>query len=160
MSGEFHAYIFEGVFGTLQSDGVIQHWVQTPEGEDQRIDEKLTELVGRTVQIAAHHLPTPPTPKDPSKWRQIVVSGQLGHDPERGVYTITGFDGSTTELDLMIFCGCAARVLVATTDAIEQARDVVVDAGLADRVEGLGKTATDLQSLLGELTKIAGERKP
>lgn len=159
MSGEFHAYIFEGVFGTLQSEGVIQHWVQTTSGEDERIDNQLNELVGRTVQVAAHHVPIPPTPKDPTQWRKVIASGQLGHDPDRGVYTITGFDGSTTELDLMVFCGCAARVLVATTDAIEQARDVVVDAGLADRVEGLGKTATDLQALLKDLNKIAGEHK-
>jgi hypothetical protein len=83
----------------------------------------------------------------------------LGHDPEQGLYTVTGFDGSKTELDLMDFCGCAARVLVATTDAIEHARDVVMDAGMADKVEGLGKTAEGLQSLLKDLTKIAGERK-
>lgn len=158
MPSEFHAHIFEGVFGTLESDGALQHWVQTSEG-DRRVDDVLVELVGRTVQVAAHHLPQPPTPMDPRQWKNLTAMGQLGHVPERGVFTVTGFDGSVVELDLMDFCGHAARVLVATTDAVELARDVVVEAGLSDKVEGLGREAEALQGLLASLNKIVDESK-
>ena len=72
---------------------------------------------------------------------------------------MTSFDGSEVELNLMVFCGHTARVLVATTDAIERARDIVVDAGLADTVTGLGREAGELQSLMVDLTKIVAESR-
>lgn len=159
MSDEFNAHIFEGVFGTLEADGVIQHWVRTDAGEDRRVDQVLADLVGRVVQVAAHHIPHPPTPPDPKQWKNLVAMGQLGHDPERGLFAVTGFDGTTTVLNLMDFCGHSARVLVATTDAVEMARDIVINEGLTDRVEGLGQEAAALQSLLSSLNKIVDESK-
>jgi hypothetical protein len=145
---EFQVHIFEGVFGTFEA-----------EGKERRVDAVLTHLVGRSVQLAAHHLPTPPTPKDPNQWLNIVAAGTLTHDPESGRFTVTQFDGTAVDVDLMAFCGCAARVLVATTDAIEHARDVVMQTGAMDNVEGLGKQADKLRSLMDDLVKIAGDQK-
>lgn len=156
-SSNFQALLFEGVFDTRQVGDEIQHWVQRPDGE-QHIDPQLVELVGRVVQVAAHHIPKPPTPMDPSSWANIVANGVLAHDPQLGIYGITAFNGEVTVLDPAIFDGCHARVVAATADAIEQARDVVAAAGLADEIEGLGQTAAGLQGLLDDLVDVVQDK--
>lgn len=145
----FSAPLLEGIWRT---DGNEHFVLSLKSGHESRVHEHLAPLVGQMVQVASHHVPSPPTPMDPSLWVNIKASGKLSLDADTGIYTVLAFDGSKTELDFSVFHGHCARFLGVTTQMAEQMRDTVTASGLADMVEGLTKEAGKLQELLENLT--------